>query len=267
MGLFTPYSFLQQKVAEAAPSSPYAFRTDAYASYVKLAIPGMLFTDLGMSNYYDDVHADIAGSGTNYSANITGSVFSDVSASIAQAKWPAEDYTTSAYAQDSGCWGTVNASTELGFGTNDWVIESWVYLTEAFTKPPFWKVLLREVGYNITAEFGNGTTTSTSARMRVVTNGGNQYYSSNFTFSLNTWYHVAFSKTSSTLEMYWNGTRVFNSGITYSGAGGITRIMNGENATNDGLQGYYQDLRVTVGSNRGYTGATITTPQSIVEKL
>ena len=52
--------------------SQLTFRTDAYSSFLKLAIPGSAFTGL-ITDGFDDVHADIVGSGTNIQYELTGS--------------------------------------------------------------------------------------------------------------------------------------------------------------------------------------------------
>ena len=67
MGLFAPFTFLEQK-AELAPVGPsYQFRTDPYSANLFLAVPGSEFTSLGMTSPLQDVSALIKGSGTNVS--------------------------------------------------------------------------------------------------------------------------------------------------------------------------------------------------------
>ena len=265
MGLFTPYSFLQQKVAEAAPSSPYAYRTDAYSSYLKLAIPGSTFTGL-ITDAYDDVHADIAGTGTNFQYNLTGSaseIFLDT-----DVKWAAEDYATSIYAQDAGSWGGI-LDSEMPFSNSNFCVEGWVYMDERFTKPPYWKVGLRQTNYRIDLDFGFPGSGTTDMRGRIILND-TQFFSSNLniSYNLNQWYHVAWVRSGSNLYFYWNGTRYScgTSTLTVT-ANGYYRIFTGENSTNDGTMGSYQDFRVYIGTEKGYTTSTITTPNSIVEKL
>ena len=265
--MFTPFSFL----APAGGGGPlYAYRTDPYASYLKLAIPGSTFTDL-ISNGYSDVHADIAESGTNIQYALTGSgaeinFDSDV-------KFASDDYATSIFQQDAGGWGTAN-ETEFDWGCNNFVVEGWVYMNERFTKPPYWKVAVRHTNYNIDCDFGFPASGTTNGRMRLIldtsSTGQTQYVSSDFAFNLNQWYHVAWVRSGNAKNLYFNGNRVLNNTAAIGSVdknGSYHRIMRGENATNDGCAGNFQDLRVYIGTDKGYTGATITTPNSIIEKL
>ena len=67
--------------------------------------------------------------------------------------------------------------------------------------------------------------------------------------------------------MYFDGTRQYSSTPSIGSVdtnGSYHRIMRGENTTNDGAAGNYQDLRVYIGTDKGYTGTTITPPASIV---
>lgn len=260
-----------------APPPSYQFRADDSSSFLELALPGALFTsgelaDSTMTNYYDDVHADIIGSGTNISADITGSTFVEDTGTI---KWSSEGYGSSMQVADSGCWGGV-LDTDLNFGGSDWVIEGYVHLNENFTKPPFWKVGIRHPNYYLSLDFGNPNPGGNGlARPRIVidtsTTTQTQHIGSNFTFDagLATWYHVAWVRSGNNLYVYFDGTQVLSA--TTSGNidtnGSLYRILRGENVTNDGLDGNWQDFRIYVGTDLGYNGATITVPSSIIEQI
>jgi hypothetical protein len=45
------------------------------------------------------------------------------------------------------------------------------------------------------------------------------------------------------------------------------RILGGFLDGNEGAKGNMQDLRISIGTDRGYTNATIPIPQSIVQKI
>lgn len=262
MSIFAPVSYMEQKVEEAPAGPQYQLRSDSYSSYIKLALPGALFTDIGMSNYYDDVHADILGSGTNYTTTPTGSAseFAQYTASAFT------DYPDEAiYNKDGGCWGALS-STELPFGSDDWVVEGWVIMDEAFNRPPYWKVFLRNNNYYIDCDFGQLNL------MRVVyetdTESQTQRFTSKGSSPLGVWKHYAFVRSGTSLYTYFDGNRVLNSSITGAiKTPGFIRILAGENATNDGAAGAWQDVRVYIGTDKGYTGATITPPDSMVEKI
>ena len=79
--------------------------------------------------------------------------------------------------------------------------------------------------------------------------------------SLNTWTHIAFVRSNGVISAFINGVRD-NNQITY--ASSITPVASnmliGRNVDGNFINGYIDDLRVTIGSNRNYTGATITVP-------
>lgn len=245
----------------------YQFRNDPYSASLQLAIPGSEFSSLGMTNWYDDVSADIRGTGTSYTANPTGSAaeFEEFTTST---KWA--DYNSSMYVSSSGAWGAI-PTADFGIGTQDFVLEGYLWMDERFEKPPFWKVGLRDSSdqYGISLEMGFPGTGDTDWKSRIIINGEQKFSSNqNISFNLNQWYHIAFVRTSGNLYTYIDGTRYTNGTDSNSvTTGGTTRVMRGDNATNDGTAGAWQDFRFYVGTDKGYTGATITPPDSIVEKL
>jgi len=270
MPIFTPFGYYEQK--DVAPSGPtFQYRSDSYASSLALAIPGSTFDGL-ISDGFDDVHADIKGSGTNITYSLTGAP-TNINLDTSDIKWASEGYGSSVFAQDSGMWGTATES-ELNWGSNSFVVEGWIYMEERFTKPPFWKVAVRHTNYYIDCDFGFPSSGTTNGRMRLIldtsTTGQTQYVSGNFSYNLNQWYHVAWVRSGNTINLYFDGTRRYTATPSIGSVdtnGSYHRIMRGENTTNDGAEGNYQDLRVYIGTDKGYTGATITTPDSIVEQV
>ena len=249
-----------------APVVPYQFRNDIYSSSLYLAIPGSDFSDLGMSNFYDDVSADIRGTGTNFTADPTGSA-SEFFAET-ETEFSAEDYDTSVYSSDAGTWGNLS-STELPFGSNQFVVEGYVYMDERFTKPPFWKVALRGAGNTISAELGFPGSGTTDLKARILVNG-TQYFSSdtNISYNLNQWYHVAWVRsTAGALYFYFDGTQYTMGSTGNSPNSDTIQIFGGASALNDGAAGAWNDFRVYIGTDKGYNTSTITPPDSIIEKL
>jgi hypothetical protein len=250
----------------------YAFRTDTYSSFLKLAIPGSTFTGL-ITDGFDDVHADIVGSGTNIQYELTG-VAPEAYLNNMHVKWGADGYGTSVYTQDAGQWGTAT-ETQLNWSSSDFVIEGYVYMDETFARPPFWKVPVRHDKYFVSADFGNpNPVVAGSMRMRLTLDtsekGQTQYVSSNVSYNLNQWYHIAWVRTGNQLRYYFDGNNVY--ATSFSGGSIDTndtlyRIMRGESITNDGAAGSWQDFRVYIGTDKGYTTETITPPLSMVEKL
>ena len=249
----------------------YAFRTDTYSSFLKLAIPGSTFTGL-ITDGFDDVHADIVGSGTNIQYALTGSA-TEVNLDT-DVKWGADGYGTSVFTQDAGQWGTTTEA-QLNWQSSNFVIEGYVYMDETFARPPFWKVPVRHDKYFVSADFGNpNPVVAGSMRMRLTLDtsvqGQTQYVSSNVSYNLNQWYHIAWVRTGNQLRYYFDGNNVYAtsfSGGSVDTDGTLYRIMRGESITNDGAAGSWQDFRVYIGTDKGYTTETITPPLSMVEKL
>jgi hypothetical protein len=85
-------------------------------------------------------------------------------------------------------------------------------------------------------------------------------------FNLNQWYHIAVSRSSNTIRAYVNGEQIGSSiansdGFTPTNSRAISIGRNALEATYKfNLNGFLDDLRITKGSARGYTGATITVP-------
>jgi hypothetical protein len=266
MGLFAPFTFLEQKAELAPVAAGYIVRTDAYAASVKLALPCSLFSaaPISMAQYYSDISAVVRGTGTNLVAAPTGSATEFKSDT--PNNFSADGYTTSLFTQDAGSWAQVSA-TAFAVAAQQFVVEGWFYFTEGFNKPPFWNSVVRQrenVNDDWFCDIGNGNN-ATDVRMRMIMNGS-QFFSANFTITLNSWVHVAWVRASAgALYGYHNGTRrsigTSTANITSTG---LVRIIGGASAANDGEAAAHQDIRITIGTDRGYNTATITPPQSIV---
>jgi hypothetical protein len=248
---------------------------------VQLAVPGTNFGTFGMTNFQSDISATIRGSGVNSTLIVTSSGASNVciiSSSVVNSGSydfaTNGGYTTSVFQEDGGSIGAVPGTTFSSFNSagGDFVIECWVYLQERFASPgaPFHKSIIRDTATSFSCDisFPSNQPNQPGCRLRMI-RGGNQTFSGNISWNLNAWYHIAFAWTSSTgnITSYWHGTRVINTVNTSANTTGLNyRILGGDLGVNDGAKGSIQDYRVTIGSNRGYTGATITVPDSIVIK-
>ena len=266
MPLFTPFGFYKQFVEEVIPPSGPIFYPsyDAFSGSLYLAIPAAEFNVSGsqMSNWYDDISAEIRGTGTSFTANPTGSA-GEIDEYTTSTQWT--DYSSSLYVKDAGTWGNLS-TTELPFAANSWVVEGYVYMDERFTKPPYWKVGLRNTSNNVSAELGFPGTGTTDLKARIMINGS-QFFSSdtNISYNLNQWYHVAWVRSGSNLYFYFDGTR-YSCGTTAltSNTTGVQQIMGGASALNDGAAGAWQDFRTYIGTDKGYTTATITPPAQML---
>ena len=238
------------------------------------AVVGSANADL-YTNFYDDVHADISGSGTNIVANPTGSAaeFNKASAN----KWNTGPYNGSLSMSGSASWGGVT-DTDLLFADNDFVVEGYVYVPSGvgeWNNPPFWTPLFDHVDQYFRLDFGNPSPDNTTdARFRIlydVGSGQSFLVSNNTTFTRDAWHHVAWSRNGAEVNIYLDGSRVYNNpnvftpgNTTIQSNGNAFRMLSGASATNDGPRRYWNDFRIYIGTNKGYTGASITPPDSIL---
>ena len=104
----------------------------------------------------------------------------------------------------------------FAFGTNDFTVECWFYLTSLGT------------GFNL---FNVGGAATSSYSLYVYSSSGTKVQTARYgdtagagtttqTFALNTWYHIAAVRSSGTAKIYVNG--VADSGATYATMGTIT---------------------------------------------
>jgi hypothetical protein len=141
---------------------------------------------------------------------------------------------------------------QIAFGTSDFVLELWLYfnsISGAYTG--IYDGRPNENG-NYPALLLNGSSISWYTF--------DDFNITGPSLSSGQWYHVAVARASGSTRMYVNGTQV---GATYSDStdyesSATTLIGNG--AGNFFMNGFIDELRITVGNSRGYTGSTITVP-------
>lgn len=253
------------------PEYKIFFREDAYAEFLEFAVVGSANADL-YTNFYDDVHADVSGSGTNFIANPTGSAaeFNKAAAN----KWNTTPYNGSLSMSGSASWGGINDG-DLVFGSDDFVIEGYVYVPAVvgeWNNPPFWTPAIEHSSGYLRLDFGNPSPDNiTDARFRFLydVGGGQQVITtSNQTFARNSWHHIAWVRNGAEANIYLDGSRIHNSSPFSTNAfatdGSNIRMLSGASATNDGGRRYWNDFRIYIGTNKGYTGASITPPDSIL---
>lgn len=141
----------------------------------------------------------------------------------------------------------------------DFVIEGWVYPTATNSYSP----LIEGRALASYQNFVAGLYSIGGAyRVDFVTDGGaGVRLTSSASVSLNAWTHIAIVRSGSTIACYIDGTRDTNT-ITYSSTitPAASNVWVGRNVDGNYFPGFIDDLRITVGSDRGYTGATIQVP-------
>jgi hypothetical protein len=212
---------------------------DTYFSSVSLLLP----MDGTGSTFVD---ASLFGRAVTAAGNATQST--------AQSKWGGK----SGYCDGDGDYLT---SLAPAFGTQDWVIEGWFYPTGSFG------------GTLVTARSSTGVVGGPT----VVIDGSGllQYFiasadnstwqiagtGSGVSLTLNAWQHIAIVRSGSTLRAYKDGVGGTSVSISEGiGTNGNLSLMAGSAAGGQNVSGYVDDFRITVGSDRGYTGSTITVP-------
>jgi hypothetical protein len=277
MSIFSSTAFYNIQPPSAA-GPVYSVRTDSFSASVQLAVPGTNFGSVfEQTNFQNDISKYVRGNGANVTLIVTSSSATNVcipSSSLVNSGSynfsTAGGYSTSVFQEDAGSIGAVYATTFSNFTSTDWVVECWLFMQERLYSPgaPFHKSLLRNTNVTFSTDMSFPSTGPDSPlfRQRFI-RGSNQYFSGNQSYNLNVWYHCAFafSSATNTITSYWAGQRLLNA----STSGTITsnlwyRVFGGDMGVNDGAKGSIQDYRVTIGSNRGYTGTTITPPDSIV---
>ena len=162
----------------------------------------------------------------------------------------------SAYFDGSGDYLTLPSSSAFTFGTGDFTIEGWVYIIAGGDKGIFQQGT-SSFPASVTNSVALGITNSSIWQIYAK----NAQNNSAATYAVNTWYHFALVRSSSTTTLYVNGTSIItvasdttNYTGTYFGIGSIY----GTSTTN--INAYISNLRVVNGT-AVYT-TTFTPPTS-----
>jgi hypothetical protein len=234
---------------------PVSFRNDPYSASLLFATPGNQFTSLGMSLSYSDVHADIAGVGSNFTVN-TGS-FADAT----YTNFSADGYVTSTRVESSGSFFNQNNS-DFQFTSENLTIETWIYGLDTDIEKAFYS------DYRIGNPPLSGIWVSrqSSNRLRFITSVGSSEFiiqSAVLDWDDDQWYHIAFVKNGTTYTIYRDGVEVASSVV--SGDINTTtnpkRIMGFQNASEGTV--WVQDYKIYKGA-AVYT-SSFTPPPSMVQ--
>jgi hypothetical protein len=253
----------------------YSVRNDAYSASIKLAMPYSNYSELGMQTYTSSIDGLIRTGNINnsYMVRMTSSAasYSFASASVVSSgsgayDWAAEGYTSSLSLYNSSNAGVILTSSAW-ISSQNFVVECWYRKTEDFTNPPFHRQFFgNNNGDNVLQSYSTGNV------FRYFINGDNSWSTTpNATLVNNTWYHIAFVKSSTNVYVYLNGNRIGvgtrDAAVISSGPGNASLYnVIGNVNNNDGAGGNFQDFRFYLGTDKGYTGSTITVPLSIVDK-
>jgi hypothetical protein len=237
-------------------AGPASFRNDPYSASLLFATPGNEFTSLGMSLSYSDVHADIAGVGSNLTVN-TGS-FADST----YTNFAANGYTTSTRVESTGSFYN-QLDSEFEFATEDLTIETWINFGTTTSG----------INRSIYTDYAAGNPNNSSVwvniesdRPRFIVNTSTvieaTIQTSALTWNANQWYHLAFVKNDTTYTIYLDGVSVASS--TVAGSLNVTTrpkyVMGGPLLST--TDAWIQDYRIYKGA-AVYT-SSFTPPPSMV---
>ena len=146
----------------------------------------------------------------------------------------------------------IPTTPQLGFGTGDYTVEFWLYMSAL----PGTKYTLLD--FRTASAAQPHTVYVNSSGYMGFYNGSSDVTSSSQPLSINTWYHVAYSRGSGTLKIFVAGTQAYSAAntIDYQATRPLT-IGAGVSGI-EVLNGYLDDLRITKGYAR-YT-TTFTPP-------
>lgn len=242
--------FLSTMVGVSVPASGPTYRTDAYASYLKLAVT---FDYLNEAN---DVAKNVSGSGLTVSATKTQGTSSTITTD--QVKWTSNpNYQKSLKNTRSDQALTYALPTSMPTSASgSYVVEGWFYATDSSTNSN-WVLSSADSG----GRWLLGLNTGSSS----------QFAGENWVGIGTGWHHCAIVCDGGTKRFYVDG--IYKGAFSTSNTGFSTLHVGQFNAGdgNDFL-GHIQDLRVYIGTNKGYTGtntgsANFTLPSSIIQSF
>lgn len=274
--LYTPTSLYEFDAPTGGGITTYQVRTDAYSASLVTAQPFSVYSELGMTSYTQSIDGLIRTGNLSNSYNLRWSgssaayIFSSASvvSSGSSYDWSAQGYTSSISQENSANAGSVRTATN-NIGSSDFVVEFWFNTRQAHTNPPFhmWCFGSDNSSDYVTIQWTTGNV------FRFWINGNNNWetITPNFTAVQGTWYHVAFAKSGTTVRVYLNGNKIgqgIRSATVNTPTSGVWQLVGVDSGNNnDGLRKNVQDYRFYIGTNKGYTGDTITVPESIVQKV
>ena len=199
---------------------------------------------------------------------ISGSVFDatgktdvvtvgDVKVSTTQSKWGG----SSIYFDGSGDYLNLPVQKSLEFGSSNWTVEMWFNTTTPTTRQTL--VFLNGNTVGGYAALCLDILTTAKIGISISESNGSWKYSDSTTgtgsvISANTWYHVAVTRSGSTIAVFLNGTSILTTQLTAATTSLMTTYtVNQIGVYNSGyyyLNGYIDDLRITRGVAR-YTSS------------
>ncbi|MFN6304330.1 MAG: LamG domain-containing protein, partial [Planctomycetota bacterium] len=171
--------------------------------------------------------------------------------STTQSKWGG----SSMYFDGTGDWLVAPANQNAAFGTGDFTVEAWVYVTTFTTTTGFQAIFSNRNLNSTQTSFDFGIRNSDRYLYFYNRNTDTSTFSTSGLSGVNTWIHVAIARIGSTITFYINGSSAGTVSVSTNSFGTSNVIYVGANfnTTPDTFNGYIDDLRITKGFAR-YTG-------------
>lgn len=214
--------------------------------------------------FYNNVSLLLHCNGSNASTNfidnsgIPKTMTVNGNAQISTAQWKFGG--SSAYFDGNGDWLSTPNSTDLNLVGVDFTIEAWIYYTQLNTGNM--QIVNKDGNASFYPSYSMSISSTGKLNGLVANSTGTSVINlltSTATVTANTWNHVAFTRSGSTLRIFINGTidQTFTQNITMVdsgralGIGWQTGYVNG-----DTFYGYMDDFRITKGIARYTTNFT-----------
>jgi hypothetical protein len=184
----------------------------------------------------------------------------DAALSSAQSRFGGKSLNMPTAAFTSGV--SVPSSSLYQFGLDDFVVECWLYRPATQENAMIWSVGGNFSGPELTLYFGG----QSSSTIGLTYPGNGTIFAA---FPSETWTHVAVARSSGMLRMYVNGSKVGETNLAAIGSWGGGNFSSarpfyvgssGDIGWATSMLGFIDELRVTKGFDRGYSGETITVP-------
>ena len=185
----------------------------------------------------------------------TVTAYGNAKTSTAQSKFGG----ASLYFDGSGDKATAAASADFVFGADDFTLEGWIYITggQNYARMmhfgPFWG---SNDAFGLLAKDADNAGKISFASYKL---GASRLCISTTTVSLNTWYHVAVTRSYGVFRLFLNGvleaTNSSHVGVSIDASSTNTLAIGSATTTSGGedFAGYIDDVRITKGVAR-YTG-------------
>lgn len=182
---------------------------------------------------------------------------------------------SSMYFDGNGDYLTAPVDSSFEFGTGDFTVELWANISSLtagnYQRAAFVALGYGGVGGSVNTTYNGWGLTYTPGTLLFGRYDGTSYaYSASVTLSSNTWYHIAVTRSGTSLRLFVNGTQV---GSTHTTSVSFNKVDNNGlhlgyyrsgsgGASHDWYHGYMDDVRITKGVARYTSDFTIPTSEA-----